>query len=73
MFLRMTGVNVILNITAPLAGVPVSTFFWGALIGLLPVNFVQVQCGLYLKDIDNIEDFTTRLSVTMANTLFNFS
>jgi uncharacterized membrane protein YdjX (TVP38/TMEM64 family) len=63
MFLRLTPLipNWFVNLGSPLVGMPyiyfiVATFFgiFGCYLGLMPNNFILIQTGLTLKEIDKI-------------------
>ncbi|KAJ8367060.1 hypothetical protein AAFF_G00333340 [Aldrovandia affinis] len=49
-FFPMTP-NWFLNITSPILNIPISTFFFSVLIGLVPYNFICVSTGLCLLQL----------------------
>ncbi|XP_050722798.1 transmembrane protein 41A-like [Eriocheir sinensis] len=69
--------NWFLNVTAPYVDVPLPMFFLSVLIGLLPYNFLCVQAGDMLSDIQSMDDVFTpkRLLglITLALVMFTLS
>jgi uncharacterized membrane protein YdjX (TVP38/TMEM64 family) len=53
LFLRFTPLcpNWFVNLTAPIANIPVHIFFAGTLFGLIPLNVIHIQTGLTLNDM----------------------
>ncbi|KAL7061535.1 hypothetical protein AAHC03_031 [Spirometra sp. Aus1] len=49
--------NWLLNIVSPLAGIPGHLFFLSVLIGLIPYNFLSVQAGTMLAQMNFEESF----------------
>jgi uncharacterized membrane protein YdjX (TVP38/TMEM64 family) len=61
-FLRLIPMspNWLINVTAPIVGVPFGVFAASVFIGLMPYNFICVQAGSILSTIHSMEDiFTT--------------
>ncbi|XP_030065733.1 transmembrane protein 41A [Microcaecilia unicolor] len=54
-FFPMTP-NWFLNITSPILNIPVAQFFFSVLIGLIPYNFICVQTGAILSQIQSLDD-----------------
>ena len=42
--------NWFLNIACPVVNVPLKTFFFATLFGLMPANIIQLKTGLLMKD-----------------------
>ncbi|BFZ15604.1 hypothetical protein BsWGS_18644 [Bradybaena similaris] len=62
LFLRLFPMspNWMMNIVAPIVGIPLHLFFLSVFIGLMPYNFVCVQTGSVLSQISSVGDiFTT--------------
>ncbi|XP_007233829.2 transmembrane protein 41A-A [Astyanax mexicanus] len=47
--------NWFLNMSSPIANIPVSLFFLSVFIGLMPYNFVCVQTGSVLSDLTSLD------------------
>jgi uncharacterized membrane protein YdjX (TVP38/TMEM64 family) len=49
-FLRVTPImpNWFINIASPIVGVPLSTFFYATLVGLIPMNLIHINAGITL-------------------------
>ena len=47
------------NIAAPQVGIPMSTFFWGTVIGTIPYNYVCVQAATMLFSMESFADLFT--------------
>jgi len=58
LFLRITPLlpNWLINITSPLFGVPLSTFFFGTLIGVSPPSLLTVKVGSSLFEMTSAAD-----------------
>lgn len=56
LFLRLTPLipNWFVNLGSPLVGMPYRYFFLGSAIGLIPNNFILLQTGMTLKEIETI-------------------
>lgn len=56
LFLRITPFvpNILVNLFSPIAGIPLNIFFFGTFIGLLPLNYIHVNSGRMIDEIDNI-------------------
>lgn len=56
MFLRLTPLipNWFVNLGSPLVGMPYIYFLVASFFGLMPNNFILIQTGLTLKEIDKI-------------------
>ncbi|XP_034072388.1 transmembrane protein 41A-B-like [Gymnodraco acuticeps] len=54
-FFPMTP-NWFLNITCPVLNIPMPIFFFSALIGLIPYNFICVRTGSILSEISSLDD-----------------
>ncbi|CAG5135023.1 unnamed protein product, partial [Candidula unifasciata] len=68
LFLRLFPMspNWMMNIVAPIVGIPIHLFFISVLIGLMPYNFVCVQTGSVLSQISSVGDiFTTWTLIKM--------
>eukprot|EP01017_Pseudomicrothorax_dubius_P029120 TRINITY_DN3507_c0_g2_i2.p1 TRINITY_DN3507_c0_g2~~TRINITY_DN3507_c0_g2_i2.p1 ORF type:complete len:279 (-),score=36.67 TRINITY_DN3507_c0_g2_i2:50-886(-) len=54
--LRLTPLvpNWLVNISSPIVGIPLTHFFFGTLLGLMPANIIHVRTGLTLSDIQKI-------------------
>lgn len=46
--------NIAVNLGSPISGVPLSVFFLGTLVGLVPLNTIHVNTGKALEDISTI-------------------
>lgn len=61
--------NWFINITAPVLNIPIHLFFISVLIGLMPYNFICVQTGVILRDLQSMDDifsFKVLLQLTMV-------
>lgn len=47
--------NWFLNLSAPILNIPLSQFFFSVLIGLTPYNFICVQTGAILSQINSLD------------------
>lgn len=69
--------NWLLNVSAPYVNVPLPIFSLSVFFGLIPYNFLCVQAGGMLAEIQSMEDiFTPRCMlglVTLALVMFTFS
>jgi len=63
--------NWFVNLGCPLVGMPYRYFFLGSAIGLLPNNFILLQTGMTLKEIETIGLNFKHLVVLMALGLFS--
>ncbi|XP_008302788.1 transmembrane protein 41A-A [Stegastes partitus] len=54
-FFPMTP-NWFLNMSAPIANIPITFFFCSVFIGLLPYNFICVQTGVMLSEVSSLDD-----------------
>ena len=43
--------NWFINLSSPLLGIPLSTFFWATFIGLIPANYIHVTTGVTLESL----------------------
>jgi uncharacterized membrane protein YdjX (TVP38/TMEM64 family) len=52
-FIRVTPIlpNWGTNLASPHLNVPLKTFFWGTLIGVMPITWIQLQAGLLLEEL----------------------
>lgn len=52
-FLRVTPLipNWFVNLSSPIAGIPVSKFYIGTFIGLMPFNYIHIKTGMMLNDM----------------------
>ncbi|GJJ73593.1 hypothetical protein EMPS_05951 [Entomortierella parvispora] len=59
-FLRVTPFipNWFMNVASPHLGIPVTIFFFGTLVGVLPNTLVTVQAGVTLAALASPDDFT---------------
>ncbi|PSN35251.1 Transmembrane protein 41A [Blattella germanica] len=59
LFLRMFPIspNWLINLTCPILGVPLRTFFFSIFIGLMPYNFMTVQAGEILGSLTSLDEF----------------
>ncbi|XP_010715011.1 transmembrane protein 41A, partial [Meleagris gallopavo] len=57
LFLRLFPMtpNWFLNLSAPILNIPISQFFFSVLIGLTPYNFICVQTGAILSQINSLD------------------
>lgn len=57
LFLRLFPMtpNWFLNLSAPILNIPLSQFFFSVLIGLTPYNFICVQTGAILSQINSLD------------------
>ena len=62
LFLRFTPVvpNTLVNVASPIAGMPLRYFFWGTLVGQGITNFMAVNAGCRLKEMDSLGDLADR-------------
>lgn len=51
--------NWFLNMASPILDIPVHLFFVSVFIGLMPYNFICVQTGTMLTEIDSLDDIFT--------------
>lgn len=61
LFLRLFPMspNWFLNMASPILNIPISQFFLSVLIGLMPYNFICVQTGCLLSELNSMEDIFT--------------
>lgn len=73
LFLRLTPLvpNWFVNLGSPLVGMPYLYFFFGSCIGLIPNNFILLQTGMTLKEIETIGLNFKHLMVLMALGFFS--
>jgi uncharacterized membrane protein YdjX (TVP38/TMEM64 family) len=73
LFLRLTPLipNWFVNLGCPLVGMPYKYFFLGSLIGLIPNNFILLQTGMTLKEIESIGLNYKHLLILMALAVFS--
>lgn len=73
LFLRLTPLvpNWFVNLGCPLVGMPYRYFFFGSAIGLIPNNFILLQTGMTLKEIETIGLNFKHLLVLMALGFFS--
>ncbi|XP_076049221.1 transmembrane protein 41A-like isoform X2 [Oratosquilla oratoria] len=69
--------NWFLNMAAPIVNVPMHLFFFSVLFGLMPYNFLCVQAGEMLSEVQSMDDILTpkRLLglITIALIMLTFS
>ncbi|KAI5711864.1 transmembrane protein 41A-like [Diaphorina citri] len=74
--------NFLVNLLSPFIGIPLRTFFFTTLFGLMPYNFVCVQAGSLLSSLSSLDnvfglDMIIKLStmalVLVLPSLFNYS
>ncbi|KAL1464736.1 hypothetical protein WDU94_004356 [Cyamophila willieti] len=74
--------NFLVNLLSPFVGIPLKTFFFTSLFGLMPYNFVCVQAGSLLSSLSSLDnifgfDMVLKLStmavVLILPSLFNYS
>ncbi|XP_061163735.1 transmembrane protein 41A-like [Saccostrea echinata] len=59
--------NWFLNLASPILNIPEHMFFFSVFIGLMPYNFICVQTGSMLSQINSMEDiFTTGTFIKLA-------
>lgn len=59
--------NWLMNMAAPIVGVPVHLFFFSVLFGLMPYNFICVEAGSVLSEITSTGDiFTASTTLKLA-------
>lgn len=63
--------NWFVNLGCPLVGMPYRYFFFGSAIGLIPNNFILLQTGMTLKEIETIGLNFKHLLVLMALGFFS--
>jgi len=51
--------NWLMNMSAPLIGIPIKYFTCSVFIGLIPYNFVGAQAGSIISQIESVGDFLT--------------
>jgi len=51
--------NWFINITSPILGIPITTFAFTALLGLIPYNYVCVKAGSVLSQLNSVNDLLT--------------
>ena len=63
LFLRFSPLipNIGVNLGCPIAGVPLTVFFFGSLVGLIPLNIIHINTGRTLNDISNLGINTKQL------------
>jgi len=61
--------NWLLNVISPLLGIPLPLFFISVLLGLLPYNFLGVQAGLLLQDLQVLDTRSTLALLLAAGAL----
>ena len=56
LFLRFQPLipNIAVNLGSPISGIPLTVFFFGTLVGLVPLNMIHVNTGKALDDISTI-------------------
>ena len=56
LFLRLTPLipNWFVNLASPLVGIPYRFFLVASFIGMMPMNFILIQTGQTLKEIETI-------------------
>lgn len=56
LFLRLTPLipNWFVNLASPLVGIPYRYFLVASFIGMMPMNFILIQTGQTLKEIETI-------------------
>lgn len=61
LFLRLFPMtpNWFLNIASPVVGIPLHLFFLSVFIGLMPYNFICVQTGSLLSELQSMNDILT--------------
>lgn len=43
--------NWFINLSSPLLGIPLPTFFWATFLGLIPANYIHVSTGVTLESL----------------------
>lgn len=64
LFLRITPLlpNWLINLAGPIVGIPLKTFIFATLFGLMPANIIHIQMGSQLSEIDRIGfDFKVKI------------
>lgn len=56
LFLRLTPLipNWFVNLASPLVGIPYLHFLFASMFGMMPMNFILIQTGQTLKEIETI-------------------
>jgi uncharacterized membrane protein YdjX (TVP38/TMEM64 family) len=56
LFLRLTPLipNWFVNLASPLVGIPYVYFLFASMFGMMPMNFILIQTGQTLKEIESI-------------------
>ena len=54
LFLRLTPFfpNVLINMCAPIVGIPIHVFSIGTFFGLMPANIVHIRTGMEVSDFN---------------------
>jgi uncharacterized membrane protein YdjX (TVP38/TMEM64 family) len=73
LFLRLTPLvpNWFVNLGSPLVGMPYKYFLIGSCIGLIPNNFILLQTGMTLKEIEKIGLSVKHLLILMFLAFFS--
>ena len=68
LFLRATPLlpNTFINIAAPIAGVPVTPFVVGTMLGCLPSNFVAVSAGSRLGELTSLSELYDTKTIVLG-------
>jgi uncharacterized membrane protein YdjX (TVP38/TMEM64 family) len=78
LFLRFTPLipNWFVNLASPLVGIPYHYFLVGSFIGLMPMNFILIQTGQTLKEIESIglktQHFVTLFALAILSLIPTF-
>lgn len=61
LFLRLVPIFpfFLINLAAALTRLPLRTFFWGTILGIIPAGFVFVNAGASLATIDSLSDIAS--------------
>lgn len=61
LFLRLVPIFpfFLINLAAGLTRLPLRTFFWGTILGIIPAGFVFVNAGASLATIDSLSDIAS--------------
>ncbi|EAR98482.2 SNARE associated protein (macronuclear) [Tetrahymena thermophila SB210] len=56
LFLRLTPLvpNWFVNISSPIVGMPITSFFFGTFFGLMPLNIIHINAGMTLSSLDKV-------------------
>lgn len=70
-FLRMSPIipNWFVNLASPIVGIPLTSFYLGTFLGLIPFNYIHVQTGNTLNNINKFGASLNQLILLFALSL----